>query len=189
MSNDISQVWFSNRRARLRKQAQSCPPTGAYDAMGLPMAYHHHHHHHLSHSAAAAAAAAAHQHSSGGPSYMDQFSSSAALAAATASAVSGSSTGSGGSSSVMTGSLTSTASSIYSNQVQAAIGSSLHQTPTVSSPSPYSANSSSALGIIGSGGQQSSSSPASDLSHNHTPASLLSSQVRLLHTLSTVIKM
>eukprot|EP00095_Tigriopus_kingsejongensis_P008384 snap_masked-scaffold9_size846264-processed-gene-2.0 protein:Tk08384 transcript:snap_masked-scaffold9_size846264-processed-gene-2.0-mRNA-1 annotation:"paired box protein pax-" len=32
------QVWFSNRRARLRKQAQSCPPS-AYNPMGLPMSY------------------------------------------------------------------------------------------------------------------------------------------------------
>merc|ERR1711936_1244254 len=72
------QVWFSNRRARLRKQAQSCPPTAGYNSMGLSMAYHHHPHHvHL-------AAAAAHQHASGGPSYMDHFSNSAALSAAAA---------------------------------------------------------------------------------------------------------
>ena len=31
------QVWFSNRRARLRKQAQSCPSSAAYNAMGIPM--------------------------------------------------------------------------------------------------------------------------------------------------------
>ena len=54
------QVWFSNRRARLRKQAQSCPPS-AYNPMGLPMSY----------------------HSSTTP-YMDTFSTSAAAAAAQA---------------------------------------------------------------------------------------------------------
>jgi hypothetical protein len=54
------QVWFSNRRARLRKQAQSCPPT-AYNPMGLPMSY----------------------HASSTP-YMDSFSTSAAAAAAQA---------------------------------------------------------------------------------------------------------
>ena len=141
--------------------------------MGLSMAYHHHPHH--VHSAAAVAAAAAHQHASGGPSYMDHFSNSAALsAAAAASAVSGSPPGSCPS---------SAAGAAYSNQaaVQAAIGSSLHQTSTVSSPSLYSINTSS--GNIGNtsgvGGQQhSSSSPTSNLSHNHTSAALLASQVK-----------
>ena len=167
-------MWFSNRRARLRKQAQSCPPTAGYNAMGLSMAYHPHHHHHV-HSAAAVAAAAAHQHTSGGPSYMDHFSNSAALsAAAAASAVSGSSPGSGTS---------SAAGAIYSNQaaVQAAIGSSLQQATTVSSPSSYSVNPSSAnIGnTSGVGQQHSSSSPTSNLSHNHASAALLASQVRL----------
>lgn len=46
------QVWFSNRRARLRKQAQSCPPS-AYNPMGLPMSAY------PSSAAAAASAAAA----------------------------------------------------------------------------------------------------------------------------------
>ena len=139
--------------------------------MGLSMAYHPHHHHHV-HSAAAVAAAAAHQHSSGGPSYMDHFSNSAALsAAAAASAVSGSPPGSG----------SSAAGAVYSNQaaVQAAIGSSLQQTPTVSSPSSYSINPSSGnLGNSNGVGQQhSSSSPTSNLSHNHASAALLASQV------------
>ena len=162
-------MWFSNRRARLRKQAQSCPPTAGYNAMGLSMAYHPHHHHHV-HSAAAVAAAAAHQHSTGGPSYMDHFSNSAALsAAAAASAASGSPPGSGSS------------SAAYSNQaaVQAAIGSSLQQTTTVSSPSSYSLNPSSGnLGNSNGVGQQhSSSSPTSNISHNHASAALLASQV------------
>lgn len=71
------QVWFSNRRARLRKQAQSCPPS-AYNPMGLSaMSY-------PAHAAAAAAAA-----SSSTQAYMDSsFSasphSSAAVAAAAA---------------------------------------------------------------------------------------------------------
>ena len=74
----LMQVWFSNRRARLRKQAQSCPPS-AYNPMGLSaMSY-------PAHAAAAAAAA-----SSSTP-YMDSsFSSShssAAVAAAAAAQV------------------------------------------------------------------------------------------------------
>merc|ERR1712223_209401 len=70
------QVWFSNRRARLRKQAQSCPPS-AYNPMGLSaMSY-------PAHAAAAAAAA-----SSTTSPYMDSSftssHSSAAVAAAAA---------------------------------------------------------------------------------------------------------
>ena len=73
------QVWFSNRRARLRKQAQSCPPS-AYNPMGLSaMSY-------PAHAAAAAAAA-----SSTTSPYMDSSftssHSSAAVAAAAAAQV------------------------------------------------------------------------------------------------------
>ena len=73
------QVWFSNRRARLRKQAQSCPPS-AYNPMGLSaMSY-------PAHAAAAAAAA-----SSSTPYMESSFSSashSSAVAAAAAAQVS-----------------------------------------------------------------------------------------------------
>ena len=64
------QVWFSNRRARLRKQAQSCPPS-AYNPMGLSAmsAY-------PAHAAAAAAAA-----SPSSPYMESSFSASAAAAA------------------------------------------------------------------------------------------------------------
>ena len=75
----LMQVWFSNRRARLRKQAQSCPPS-AYNPMGLSaMSY-------PAHAAAAAAAA-----SSTTSPYMDSSftssHSSAAVAAAAAAQV------------------------------------------------------------------------------------------------------
>lgn len=64
----IYQVWFSNRRARLRKQAQSCPPS-AYNPMGLSMSY----------------------HSAATSSYMDSAFSSAAVHAQASSADQGSS--------------------------------------------------------------------------------------------------
>jgi hypothetical protein len=33
------QVWFSNRRARLRKTAQTCGSPGGYNPLSLPMSY------------------------------------------------------------------------------------------------------------------------------------------------------
>jgi hypothetical protein len=114
---------------------------------------------------------------------MDHFSNSAALsAAAAASAASGSPPGSGLSS-----------SAVYSNQaaVHAAIGSSLEHTTAISSPSSYSLNPSSGNLGNSNGQQHSSSSPTSNISHNHASAALLASQVRVLlhkHTLFEVGK-
>jgi len=75
------QVWFSNRRARLRKQAQSCPPS-AYNPMGLSAmsaaAYPAH--------AAAAAAAASTTSPYMDPSFSTASSHSSAAAAAAAAA-------------------------------------------------------------------------------------------------------
>ena len=74
------QVWFSNRRARLRKQAQSCPPS-AYNPMGLSAmsaAYPAH--------AAAAAAAASTSSPYMDPSFSSSSSHSSAAAAAAAAA-------------------------------------------------------------------------------------------------------
>jgi len=69
------QVWFSNRRARLRKQAQSCPPS-AYNPMGLSaMSY-------PAHAAAAAAAASSTPYME--PSFSASSHSTAAVAAAAA---------------------------------------------------------------------------------------------------------
>ena len=71
------QVWFSNRRARLRKQAQSCPPS-AYNPMGLSAmsaaAY-------PAHAAAAAAAA-----STSSPYMESSFSASSSHSSAAAAA-------------------------------------------------------------------------------------------------------
>ena len=80
----ISQVWFSNRRARLRKQAQTCPPS-AYNPMGLPMSYHPH-----------TAATAASSYSS---MQMDAAAAAATAAAASSAAGFGSSVAASGSSS------------------------------------------------------------------------------------------
>merc|ERR1712086_307632 len=66
------QVWLPNRRARLRKQAQSCPPS-AYNPMGLSA---------MSYPAHAAAAASSTPYME--PSFSASSHSSAAVAAAAA---------------------------------------------------------------------------------------------------------
>lgn len=116
------QVWFSNRRARLRKQAQSCPPS-AYNPMGLSAAA-------MSYPAHAAAAAAA---ASSSTPYMDSsFSSSSHSAAAAAAAADQNSAATSG-----------TGSSLYSASAASMQGLSYsHHHHHQAAMNPYAASSS-----------------------------------------------